>query len=92
MRIELSEIVRDFVRTRPPELRRSLRNALQKLIQEQGDIKPLEKELEGYYRLRVKSYRIIFRYEILRGERTAFCVFAEHRHIVYETFLSMLQQ
>ena len=73
-----------------PSPRRLLREGLKKLAEEKGDIKALRDELEGYYRLRVRSYRIIFRY-IERGQRRIIrCDFAEGRDVVYETFLGLL--
>jgi mRNA interferase RelE/StbE len=89
-KIEIEQQVRDFLRTCPPEPRRWLRNALRKLSSEQGDIKALEDDLSGYYRLRVRTYRVIFRYVIRRNERVIYCVFAEHRSVVYEAFQSTL--
>jgi mRNA-degrading endonuclease RelE of RelBE toxin-antitoxin system len=90
MKIEIEEQVRDFLRTCPPEPRQWLRSALRKLADEQGDIKPLEGDLAGYYRLRVRTYRIIFRYEIRRGERIIYCAFVERRSVIYEAFQSTM--
>lgn len=90
MKIELTEQVREFIRGCPPEPRRWLREALRKLVDEKGDIKVLDGELEGYYRLRVRSYRIIFRYDSRKSGRMIRCDFAEHRGVVYETFLRLL--
>ena len=89
MKIDVTEQVREFIRTCPPEPRRWLRDALRKLAEEQGDIKALDRELAGYYRLRVRSYRIIFRYETGRYGRMIHCDFAEHRGVVYEAFLDL---
>ena len=89
MKIDVSEQVQEFIRTCPPEPRRWLRDALRKLADEKGDIKALDGELEGYFRLRVRSYRIIFRYEIDKPERPIFCPFAVHRSVVYEAFLNL---
>ena len=89
MKIDVTEQVREFIRTCPPEPRRWLRDALRKLADEKGDIKALDRELEGYHRLRVRSYRIIFRYETGKHGRKIFCPFAEHRGVVYETLLNL---
>jgi mRNA-degrading endonuclease RelE of RelBE toxin-antitoxin system len=89
MKIELAEQVREFIRAAPPEVRRWLRSALRKLEEEKGDIKCLEGELDGYCRLRVHSYRISFRYDLRKNERIIRCDFAEHRGVVYETFLNL---
>jgi mRNA-degrading endonuclease RelE of RelBE toxin-antitoxin system len=90
MRIELAEQVREFVRACPPEPRRWLRAGLRKLADEKGEIKALRDELEGYYRLRIRSYRVIFRYNLRRNERITSCDFVESRDVLYETFLNFL--
>jgi mRNA-degrading endonuclease RelE of RelBE toxin-antitoxin system len=89
MKIELAEQVREFIRASPPDVRRWLRNAITKLEKEKGDIKRLDGKLEGYYRLRIHSYRIVFRYVTDKSRRVIRCDFAEHRGVVYETFLNL---
>ena len=89
MKIEVSDLVQEFIRACPPEPRRQIRDALRKLADEKGDIKALDRELEEYHRLRVRSYRIIFRYETGTHGRKIFCPFVEHRGVVYETFLNL---
>ena len=89
MKGDVTEQVREFIRTCPPEPRRWFRDALRKLADEKGDIKALDRELDGYFRLRIRSYRVIFRYDFRKGERIIRCDFAEHRGVVYETFLNL---
>ena len=89
MKIDVSDQVREFIRTCPPAPRRWRRDALRKLAEEKGDIKALDVELEGYQRLRIRSYRIIFRYDLRKNERIIRCDFTEHRSVVYETFLNL---
>jgi mRNA interferase RelE/StbE len=91
-RVEIADPVRDFVRALAPEPRRAVRLALHALEKEHGDIKPLEGELSGYYRLRVGSYRVIFRSGVERGTRVLRCVFAEHRSVVYELFIEEVRR
>ncbi len=86
MKIEVEQQVRDFVGSLAPEPRRLIREALQKLAQEKGDIRALEGELEGFYRLRVGRYRIIFCYRRERQTRMIRCVYAAHRTLIYEVF------
>ena len=59
---------------------------------EQGDIKQLEGELAGWCRLRIQSYRVIFRYEMEGSERVARCVFGERRALVYELFAEEIKR
>ena len=90
-KVEISDQVLNFVRSLAPEPRRLLRQGLRDLQDEVGDIKQLEGDLAGWCRLRIKSYRIIFRYEIEESRRTARCVFAERRELVYELFTEVVR-
>ena len=78
-----------FVRRLAPEPRRLVRRALRELAGGKGDIRQLEGPLEGYYRLRVGPYRIVFSYG--EGQRIE-CVFAERRSLVYEVFARVLAE
>jgi mRNA interferase RelE/StbE len=91
MKIEVSEQVKHFISNCPPAQRQRLRAALRCLADEKGDIKALERELPGYYRLRIQSHRIVFRYHVTKNSRAIFCAFVEHRGIVYEAFFDLLR-
>jgi mRNA-degrading endonuclease RelE of RelBE toxin-antitoxin system len=88
MKVELAVQVVEFVRRLPPDPRRRLRRALKDLANEKGDIKPLHAPLEGYCRLRVGGYRVIFSYA---SRDRIQCIFAEQRSIVYELLVEMLR-
>lgn len=91
MKVNLAEQVRDFVLCLAPESRKQLRHALRLLQDEKGDIKALEHELQGFYRLRVRSYRVIFTYRADDSSSAIEidCLFCERRSIVYEIFAAM---
>ena len=91
VQVEISEQVYRFVRAQSPEVRKILREGLRKLEKELGDIKGLEAPLDHFYRLRIRSYRIIFRYRS-GNPRVIECVFAEKRNLVYEVFEEMLER
>lgn len=63
--------------------RRETKRALMSLRKEQGDIKALGDDLDGFYRLRVGPFRVIFRY---RTGRVIECVYMNRRSVVYEVF------
>ena len=90
MRVEVSEQVAEFIRTRAPAPRKALRAALRKLQREEGDIKALEGPLQNYCRLRVSGYRVVFAYA--RGGKSIRCIYADHRNVVYETFERLLKE
>jgi mRNA interferase RelE/StbE len=92
IRVELEQQVVDYIRSLPPEPRRVLRRSLKNLEKEKGDIRALEGDLEGFYRLRVLRYRIIFFYQVLSERRTIRCVYAAPRSIVYEVFAQHLRE
>jgi mRNA-degrading endonuclease RelE of RelBE toxin-antitoxin system len=88
VRVLLAARVVAFVRRFPPEPTARLRQALRGLTKERGDIKALDAPLDGYCRLRVGGYRIVFSY---RPPRTIECIFAERRSVVYEMLLERLR-
>jgi mRNA-degrading endonuclease RelE of RelBE toxin-antitoxin system len=89
VKVVVSDQVAAFLRRLAPEPRRLVRRALRDLAVGKGEIQHLEVPLEGYSRLRVGAYRIIFSY----GERrTIECVFAERRSLVYEVFARVLAE
>lgn len=81
--VVVSEQVAAFLRRLAPEPRRLMRQALRDLPGGKGDVRQLEAPLDGYFRLRVRGYRVIFAYA---EKRTIECVYAERRSLVYEVF------
>lgn len=93
MKVELTAQVIRFIRSQPPEPRRTLRSALRQMEQERGDIRPLQEDLEGFYRLRVGRFRIVFHYAVgPRGQRRIRCIYAATRGLVYEVFAQQLHE
>lgn len=70
MRILASEGVQLWLRGLPPQTRRL-------------DLKPLRRELEGFYRLRVGDYRIVYHFELRQIIRLDY---ADIREVVYDVF------
>jgi mRNA interferase RelE/StbE len=92
IKVELEQQVVDFIRSLPPEPRQAVRRGLKNLEQEKGDIQALEGELEGFYRLRINRYRIIFFYHVRPESRTIRCLYAAPRTIVYEVFAQRVSE
>jgi mRNA interferase RelE/StbE len=90
--VRVQEEVLQYLRKLAPEPRHALSAAIKGLAYERGDIKPLTEELEGFYRLRVGSHRVIFEYEMIAGCRTVTCIFAGARRWIYEIFQSRLME
>ena len=90
-RIELSPQVAGFLRTLAPEPRKELRAALRALAEGQDDILELEHPLDGFCRLRVGRYRIVFHSMPQGNMRISRCDFAERRKLVYELFSDLIK-
>lgn len=86
MIISASEPVRLWLLGLPPESKRRVRQALKVLAAGRGrrlDVQPLRRELEGFYRLRVGDYRIVYHLEASRVIRLDY---ADIRDVVYDVF------
>jgi mRNA interferase RelE/StbE len=73
----------EYAKRLAPEPRRAIKHALVELRHERGDIRALEANLSGYYRLRVGRHRIIFSYAT---DGAIEAIFLEERQLVYEIF------
>lgn len=85
MRISASEQVQIWLRGLTPDTKRRVRAALRALERTSPDldIKALRGDLEGFYRLRVRDYRIVYH----RGTGSIiFLDYADLRDEVYEAF------
>ena len=59
--LKVPPAVRDVIRQLPPLLKRKVRDALTDILKDTGCGKPLKRELEGYWSLRIGRHRIIYR-------------------------------
>ncbi len=75
--------ITEFARHLAPEQRRAVKQALQDLREERGDIVALDENLSGFYRLRVGRFRIIFAYA---ADGAIEALFIGERRLVYELF------
>jgi len=87
--VHVREQVREYQRKLAPEPRRALKAAILGLATERGDIRALEDDLAGFYRLRVGTGRVIFRYA---EDGSIVCIFAGPRRLVYEVFSARIQE
>ena len=88
MRILASEQVRRRLISLPPETKKRIRAELKLLAAGKAEeVKALRGELDGYLRLRVGDYRII--YHVETGS-TIKLDYADIRETVYGTFLQIL--
>lgn len=85
MTISASEQVQLWLVALPPQTKRRVRAALRRLAGSGRDLdlKALRGELEGFQRLRVGNYRIVYH---LQPPRTMCLDYADLRDVVYEAF------
>ena len=86
MRISASEPVQLWLQGLPPETKHRVRRALKALAGGRDarlDLKPLRGELEGFYRLRIGDYRIVYHLEPGPMVRLDY---ADLRDVVYDLF------
>lgn len=82
----MAEQVREYQARLAPEIRRTMKAAILGLPH--GDTRALSDELDGLYRLRVGSHRVIFRHRAGRIE----CFLAAPRSLVYEYLAAHLHE
>ena len=86
MRISASEPVQLWLQGLPPETKQRVRRELKALAGGRAarlDLKPLRRELQGFYRLRIGDYRIVYHLEpgpVVRLD------YADVRDVVYDVF------
>jgi mRNA-degrading endonuclease RelE of RelBE toxin-antitoxin system len=86
MRISAAEQVQLWLQGLPPEMRGRVRQALKTLATGRTrslDLLALRGDLEGFHRLRVGDYRIVYHLEPGPGIRLDY---ADIRDVVYDTF------
>ena len=73
----------------PPDVKRSLRQALRALSVRPEAGEPLRRELEGLWKYRVRRFCIV--YEIDHADRTIRIVAVGHRRDIYEAVAEQLR-
>lgn len=90
-KVRVAVQVEHFVKALAPEPRRALSAGIKGLAAGRGDIKALEAELLGWQRLRVKTYRVLFKEFWEKGNRVVDCVYVNRRSVVYDLFKELLK-
>jgi mRNA-degrading endonuclease RelE of RelBE toxin-antitoxin system len=83
-----SREAKDRIRSLSPDLKKAVRSALEVLAETAYAGKPLQRELTGFWSLRVQRYRII--YKILSEERRVLIYTLGRREKVYEDLVASL--
>jgi mRNA interferase RelE/StbE len=77
------------VRHLPPDIKRAIRAALRALASNPALGEPLEEELAGYWKYRVRRYRIIYR--VIRPGKTLRILAIGERRSIYEEAAELLR-
>jgi mRNA interferase RelE/StbE len=83
-RLVYSETVRDLIRKLHPDLKSIIRTRLKQIADNPYLGKPLVKELSGYYSLKAKRYRII--YKIQGASQEIQIHYLGYRKDIYQLF------
>jgi len=83
-RLLYSATSRQLIRNLHPNLKSTIRARLKSLATDPYVGKPLERDLSGYYTLRAKRYRII--YKIDEAEHVIEIHYVGHRKDIYQLF------
>ena len=87
--------VEAFITSLAPQPRRALRQAIKQLSNARTaglDLRALEGVLQGYMRLRVQTYRIIYRVDAAANGPVLTLVAAGPRSTIYEAFEQILAE
>ena len=70
------------IRHLPPDLKRRVREAIRAISADPGSGAPLKRELEGYWKFKVRRFRVVNRID--RTARTVLVVAIGDRRTIYE--------
>jgi len=82
--------VAEVIRQLPPEVKRGVKSALRALSEGSAVGVPLQRELAGFLKYRVKRYRIV--YALDRKQRIIRIVAIGHRRGVYEELADFVRR
>jgi mRNA interferase RelE/StbE len=81
--------VAEAIRHLPPDIKRAIRAALRALANNPSVGEPLEEELAGYWKYRVRRYRIIYR--VIRPGKVLRILAVGERRSIYEEAAELLR-
>ena len=88
-RLDIPPHVAAIIRHLPPDLKRSIKGAMQALGRDPALGEPLLRELEGLWKYRVRRFRIV--YAVDRGRRVIRIFAVSHRQNIYEEVAALVR-
>jgi mRNA interferase RelE/StbE len=87
--LDIPPHVADVLRHLPPDIKRPVKAALRAIGEDPAVGAPLERDLKGFWRFRVRRFRIV--YEIDRRRRIVRVMAVAHRRQVYDDLVGARQ-
>ena len=88
--LDIPPHVADIIRHLPPDIKQSIKAALRALSRTPTVGEPLKKELKGFWKYRVKRFRIV--YAVDRTRKVIRIVAIGHRRAIYEEVAERVQR
>jgi mRNA interferase RelE/StbE len=88
--LEIPPHVAEVLRHLPPDVKRSVKAALRGVAMNPAIGSPLERELKGLWRFRVRRFRIV--YEVDRKRRRVRVMAVVHRRDVYDQLAPLVRK
>ena len=88
-RPEIPPHVAEIIRSLHPDLKRSIKSAVQAIAADPGCGEPLRRELQGLWKYRVRRFRIVYTTD--RKTRTIRLMAVGHRQNVYEELAARMK-
>lgn len=88
--LDIPPHVADVLRHLPPDVKRPVKAALRAICADQSTGAPLERELKGLWRFRVRRFRIV--YGVDRSRRTIRVMAVAHRRHVYDDLAQLVRR
>lgn len=82
--------IADRIRHLPPDLKRSIREAMRAITENPAQGEPLKEELQEYRKYKVRRFRIV--YQIDRNARKIMILSVGHRRVIYEELAAALRR
>ena len=81
-RLAIPPHVADVIRRLPPDVKRSVKQAMRALASQPDAGEPLRRELEGLWKYRARRFRVV--YAVDRARRLVQILAVGHRRTIYE--------
>jgi len=78
------------IRRLPPDLKRGIREVIRAIADDPGRGEPLERELEGYLKYKVRRFRIVYRVD--RAKRIVQVLAVGLRRSIYEEVAEQIRR